>query len=221
MSKSLKQIRATLIPKEVIEQKIFLLRGHKVMFDKDLAALYVVGTRDLNKAVTRNLDHFPGDFMFQLTPNEFKDLMFHFGTSSWGGARKRPRAFTEQGVAMLSSVLRSKRAVRVNVEIMRAFVRLRQWLLTHEELAKKLDALEKKYDTQFKVVFDAIRRLTAPPDPPRHRIGFHSEEYTKVTGVTFLFFCFFGLVLPQHGNDVSKVSKRTTQEQICSVDYVR
>ena len=160
-------------PIEIIEQKIFLVRGHKVMFDKDLAALYGVATRELNKAVSRNLDHFPNDFMFQLTAEEFKNLMFHFGTSSWGGARKRPRAFTEQGVAMLSSVLKSKRAVQVNIEIMRAFVRLRQWLLTHEELARKLAALEKKYDSQFKVVFDAIRKLTASPEPLRRRIGFH------------------------------------------------
>ena len=164
------------IPKEVIEQKIFLVRGYKVMFDKDLAALYGVGTRDLNKAVTRNLDHFPGDFMFQLTLPELKNLMFHFGTSSWGGLRKRPRAFTGQGVAMLSSVLKSKRAVQVNIEIMRAFVRLRQWLLTHEKLAKKLSALEEKYDSQFKAVFDAIRKLTIPPEPTRRRIGFHADS---------------------------------------------
>ena len=163
------------VPKEIIEQKIFSLRGHKVMFDKDLAVLYGVGTRDLNKAVTRNLDHFPGDFMFQLTPLELKNLMFHFGTSSWGGVRKRPRAFTEQGVAMLSSVLKSKRAVQVNIEIIRAFVRLRRWLLTHEKLAKKLSALEKKYDSQFKAVFDAIRKLMTPPELPRRRIGFHAD----------------------------------------------
>ena len=183
MPKPLKQIRAALIPKEAIEQKIFMLRGHKVMFDKDLAALYGVGTRDLNKAVTRNLDHFPGDFMFQLTPQEFENLMFHSGTSSqrssarrgWGGARKRPRAFTEQGVAMLSSVLKSKRAVRVNIEIMRAFVRLRQILSSHVDLARKLEALEKKYNAQFKAVFDAIRELMTPPEPTKRRIGFYEE----------------------------------------------
>ena len=166
----------TTIPKEIIEQKIFLLRGHEVIFDKDLAALYGVGTRDLNKAVTRNLDHFPGDFMFQLSPREFKNLMFQFGTSSWGGTRKRPRAFTEQGVAMLSSVLKSKRAVQVNIEIMRTFVRLRKWLASHEALARKLATLEQKYDAQFKAVFDAIRELMTPPEPSRRRIGFRRDN---------------------------------------------
>jgi len=175
MSRQTKRISTNLIPKEMVEQKIFLLRGQKVMFDKDLATLYGVGTRDLNKAVTRNLDHFPEDFMFQLNAHEFKDLMFHFGTSSWGGVRKRPRAFTEQGVAMLSSVLKSKRAVRVNIEIMRAFVRLRQMLATHAELARKLEALEKKYDTQFKAVFDAIRELMTPTESSKRRIGFHGD----------------------------------------------
>ncbi len=111
----------SIIPTERIEQSILSIRGHKVILDKDLAILYDVGTRDLNKAVTRNLDRFPADFMFQLTPAEFKDLKFQFGTSSWGGTRKMPRAFTEQGVAMLSSVLRSKRAIQVNIAIMRAF----------------------------------------------------------------------------------------------------
>ena len=163
-----------LVPQEVIEQKILFLRGHKVMFDKDLAALYQVNTRDLNKAVTRNLDRFPGDFMFQLTGREFKNLMSRFGTSSWGGARKLPRAFTEQGVAMLSGVLRSRRAVHVNIEIMRAFVRLRMMLASNAVLARKLEELEKRYDAQFKVVFDAIRKLMASPDPLKRRIGFHS-----------------------------------------------
>ena len=172
-----KKAPQTLTPLKTIESRIFILRGHRIMLDAHLAELYEVETKMLNRAVRRNRDRFPEDFTFQVTPEEFDYLRRHFGTSSlWGGRRYFPFAFTEQGVAMLSSVLRSKRAVRVNVEIMRAFVRLRQWLLTHEELAKKLDALEKKYDTQFKVVFDAIRRLTAPPDPPRHRIGFHSEE---------------------------------------------
>ena len=113
--------------------------------------------------------------MIQLTDEEFETLKFHFGTSSWGGTRK-PRAFTEQGVAMLSSVLRSKRAVHVNIEIMRAFVRLRKILASHTELARKRNALEKKYDTQFKVVFDAIRELMKPPEPKRRRIGFQRGE---------------------------------------------
>jgi hypothetical protein len=147
------------------------------LIDRDLAELYGVPTRDLNKAVRRNLDRFPGDFMFQLSAQEFSNLKFQFGTSSWGGTRKLPLAFTEQGVAMLSSVLRSKRAIRVNIEIMRAFVKLRALLSSHKELAGKLEALEKKYDEQFAVVFRAIRELMAPPEtPPKRRIGFGVEE---------------------------------------------
>lgn len=162
-----------LIPVELIERAILMIRDHKVMLDKDLAALYGVTTTNLNKAVTRNLDRFPGDFMFQLTKEEFSNLKFHFGTSSWGGTRKLPRAFTEQGVAMLSSVLHSKQAAQVNIEIMRAFVRLREMMSTHKDLARKLDALEKKYDTQFKAVFDAIRELMKPPvEKAKKRIGF-------------------------------------------------
>jgi hypothetical protein len=127
----------------------------------------------LNQAVKRNIERFPEDFMFQLSEEEFSDLKSQFVTSSWGGIRRAaPYAFTEQGVAMLSSVLRSKRAVQVNVEIMRAFVRLRRMLASNEDLARKLDALEKKYDAQFKVVFDAIRQLMAPPTPKRRQIGF-------------------------------------------------
>lgn len=148
---------------ERIEKNIFVLRGLRVMLDRDLAALYGVSTRDLNKAVTRNLDRFPDDFMIQLTRSDFSNLKSQFGTSSWGGTRKLPRAFTEQGVAMLSGVLRSKRAVQVNIDIMRAFVRLREMIASNKDLAGRLDALEKKYDQQFKIVFDAIRDLMAPP----------------------------------------------------------
>jgi hypothetical protein len=167
----------SLVPAERIERSILLIRGHKVILDRDLALMYGVTTGNLNKAVSRNLDRFPVDFMFSLTRKEFENLKFHFGTSSWGGTRKPPRAFTEQGVAMLSSVLRSLRAVRVNIEIMRAFVRLRKMLATHADLARRLDKLENKYDTQFRVVFDAIRELMAPPpEPPRKRIGFHAEQ---------------------------------------------
>ncbi len=165
-----------LVPVERIEQMILSLQGQKVILDKDLAALYEVSTSNLNKAVSRNIERFPRDFMFQLSAMEFNDLKFHFGTSSWGGTRKLPRAFTEQGVAMLSSVLRSSRAVQVNIEIMRAFVKLRELLTSNRKLARKLDALEKKYDSQFKIVFDAIRQLMAPPVKPKRRIGFHSEE---------------------------------------------
>jgi len=164
----------TLIPVERVERHILLIRSHKVMLDSDLAALYEVETKVLNRAVQRNRDRFPEDFMFQLTPDEFSNLRCQFGTSSyWGGRRHRPYAFTEQGVAMLSSVLNSPRAVQVNIEIMRTFVKLRQMLASHEDLARKLAALEKKYDAQFKVVFDAIRRLMTPQEPPKHRqIGF-------------------------------------------------
>jgi phage regulator Rha-like protein len=156
-----------------------LIRGHKVILDADLAALYGVETKQLIRAVKRNLPRFPGDFMFQLNEEEFENLRYHSGTSSqWGGRRYPPYAFTEQGVAMLSSVLRSKRAIQVNIEIMRAFVRLRQMLASNKELAKRLDELEKKYDAQFKVVFDAIRQLMAPqePAPSKRRIGFLVEE---------------------------------------------
>jgi hypothetical protein len=144
------------------------------MLDSDLASLYEVETKALVRAVKRNRDRFPEDFMFQLSPEEFDDLRRHFGTSSvWGGRRYAPYAFTEQGVAMLSSVLRSPRAVAVNVEIMRAFVRLRQMLSSNADLARKLDGLEKKYDSQFKIVFDAIRQLMLPPPTPKKpRIGF-------------------------------------------------
>jgi hypothetical protein len=141
-------------------------------FCRDLAELYGVSTGNLDKAVTRNLDRFPPDFMFRLTKDEFDNLKFHFGRSSWGGTRKPPRAFTEQGVAMLSGVLRSKRAALVNIEIMRAFVRFRRMLASHAELARKLARLEKKYDKQFAAVFDAIRQLMTPPGEERDRIGF-------------------------------------------------
>lgn len=134
-------------------------------------------TKALNRAVKRNRERFPDDFMLQLEPQELTNLMFQFGTSSYGhGGRRKPAyAFTEQGVAMLSSVLRSQRAVKVNIEIMRAFVRIRQWLASNVELAHKLAELEKKYDVQFKAVFDAIRELMRPPEPTRKRIGFKAD----------------------------------------------
>ena len=166
----------SLMPAERIERIILLIRGEKVILDRDLAALYGVSTRDLNKAVSRNLDRFPVDFMLQLTREEFDNLKFQFGTSSWGGTRKRPRAFTEQGVAMLSSVLRSKRAVQVNIQIMRAFVRLREMVTSNKDLARRLEELEKKYDSQFKSVFDAIRQLMTPVVLPHRRIGFRREQ---------------------------------------------
>jgi len=158
---------------ERISQAILLIRGHRVMLDSDLAEMYGVATKVLVQAVKRNGDRFPEDFMFQLSSEEFDRLRSQFVTSSWGGRRYPPYAFTEQGVAMLSSVLRSDRAVHVNIEIMRAFVRLRQMLASNVELARKLANLERKYDAQFKVVFDAIRELMTPPEPKKKRpIGF-------------------------------------------------
>ena len=163
-----------------VERRIYLIRGQKVMLDTDLADLYGVETKALNRALKRNLDRFPDDFAFQLTSEEYEALRCQIGTSKAfqsrrGGRRYLPFAFTEQGVAMLSSVLRSPRAIQVNIAIMRAFVRLRELLLSNVDLARKLAALEGKYDAQFKVVFDAIRRLmTPPPDPPRRRIGFNA-----------------------------------------------
>ena len=167
----------SLVPSERIENRIYFLRGQKVMFSMHLAELYEVEPRALVQAVKRNIERFPPDFMFQLSKTEFKNLKSQIVTSSWGGLRRAaPYAFTEQGVAMLSSVLNSKRAVQVNIEIMRTFVRLRKMMSTHKDLARKLDALEKKYDAQFKVVFDAIRQLMTPPEPRKRKIGFIVKE---------------------------------------------
>ena len=161
------------IPTERIERSIFLIRGQKVMLDADLAELYGIETKLLNRAVRRNLSRFPQDFMLELTREEVENLRFQIGTSSrWGGRRYNPLAFTEQGVAMLSSVLRSPRAVQVNIAIMRAFVKLRELLASNRDLARRLDEMEGKYDEQFKVVFDAIRELMRPPEKPRRKIGF-------------------------------------------------
>jgi len=164
---------------ERIERSILLIRGHKVMLDDDLAELYDVQTKVFNQAVKRNRNRFPSDFMFQLTDREYHTLRSQIVTLNPGRGRHRkylPYAFTEQGVAMLSSVLRSARAVQVNIEIMRAFVRLREMLATHKDLAAKLEATEKKYDAQFKVVFDAIRQLMLPPEPKKRKIGFLVRE---------------------------------------------
>jgi tetrahydromethanopterin S-methyltransferase subunit G len=160
------------LPLESIERKILFLRGQKVMLGRDLALLYGVEPRALIQAVKRNKERFPEDFAFQLTNQEVDLLKSQIVISSWGGSRFNPYAFTEQGVAMLSSILRSRQAIRVNVEIMRTFVRLRQLLSSNKELSKRLDDLEKKYDHQFKVVFDAIRQLMAPPPSKSKKIGF-------------------------------------------------
>jgi len=161
------------LPPELIERRIFLIRGQKVMLSPHLAELYQVEARVLVQAVKRNSGRFPRDFMFHLSKKEFASLKSQFVISSWGGIRRAtPYAFTEQGVAMLSSVLRSERAVQVNIAIMRAFVKLREILASHPQLARKLAEMEKKYDAQFKVVFDVIRQLMSPKVLPHHRIGF-------------------------------------------------
>ena len=159
---------------ELITGKIFMLRGKKIMLDRDLAFLYRVSTKRLNEQVKRNLKRFPSDFMFQLTRLEKIELVAicdRFNTLKHSTAM--PYAFTEQGVAMLSSVLNSERAISVNIQIMRAFTQLRRMLLTNHDLRRKIAEMEKKYDHQFKIVFDAIRQLLTPPEKPKRRIGFH------------------------------------------------
>jgi hypothetical protein len=162
---------------EMIESRIFLIRGQKIMLSMHLAELYEVEPRTLVQAVKRNIERFPEDFMFQLNAEEFASLKSQIVISSWGGIRTAPYAFTEQGVAMLSSVLRSDRSIQVNIEIMRAFVHLRQMLASNAELSRKLASLEKKYDIQFKAVFDAIRQLMSPAEIKKKRpIGFAPWE---------------------------------------------
>jgi hypothetical protein len=174
-------MRNTLIPVERIQQSILFIREQKVLLDRDLASLYGVTTSNLNKAVNRNLGRFPEDFMFRLNTDELDALTFQIGISKptgRGGRRTLPYAFTEQGVAMLSSVLNSDRAIEVNIAIMRAFVKLREVLATHKDLARKLEEIEchlGKHDENFRVVFDAIRQLmAAPPTPAKRKIGYLS-----------------------------------------------
>lgn len=165
-----------LIPIETIVSKIIIIRSEKVLLDSDLAELYAVETRVLMQAVSRNLNRFPDDFMFQLNEREFENLKSHFVTSSWGGRRKLPYVFTEQGVAMLSSVLRSKRAVEVNIAIMRTFVKMRKLLSSHKELRMKIEEMEKKYDKNFRIVFSAIKELMEPLDKNnKKKIGFRID----------------------------------------------
>jgi hypothetical protein len=174
------------VPMERIQKTIYLVRGQKVMLDRDLAVLYQVPTKVLKQAVKRHADRFPADFMFALDRGEFMNWRSQFVTSNSDrmGLRHAPMAFTEQGVAMLCSVLNSPRAIQVNIAIMRAFVQLRAILATHADLARKLEELEKKYDAQFRVVFDAIRQLMTPPDPPRKKIGFRVREIATVYRVS-------------------------------------
>ena len=168
------------VPVELIERRIYLIRGHKVMLDSDLADLYQAPTKAFNQAVKRNLDRFPDDFMFQLTEEETAPMRSQFVTASRRNIRHRPYAFTQEGVAMLSSVLSSPRAIQVNIAIMRVFVRLRELAGTHRDLAQKIAAMEKKYDVQFKVVFEAIKKLLdPPPTPAKRRIGFAAHDDKK------------------------------------------
>jgi phage regulator Rha-like protein len=181
MAKEIKTYESAMpISGEEIEHAILLIRGQKVMLDRDLARLYDVETKALNRAVQRNLDRFPADFMFQLAEEEYDSLRFQFGTLKRGQHSKYlPFVFTQEGVAMLSGVLRSRRAVQVNVAIMRAFVRLRETLSLHKELAHKLADLERKienHDENIRSLFDAIRQLMTPPETPRREIGFHIKE---------------------------------------------
>ena len=194
-------MKREIIPAARITQSIHFLRGQKVMLDSDLAVLYGVTTAALNQAVRRNQARFPADFMFQLTAGEEEDLRCHIGVSKKGarlisqfviskpgrgGRRHRPYAFTEQGVAMLSSVLKSERAVKVNIGIVRAFVKLREALETNRELAQKFTELERrvsKHDVKIDAIIDAIRQLMAPPEKPRREIGFHVREKTPRYGI--------------------------------------
>jgi hypothetical protein len=168
------------VPDEVVISKIYLIRNHKVMLDSDLAELYDVETKVLNQAVKRNLQRFPDDFMFQLSDKEFEILRSQIVTSSWGGRRTNPYAFTEQGVAMLSSVLNSERAILVNIHIIRVFTKMREMLLTHKDILLKLEKLERKAvqsDSDIKLIFKYLRELLNPPTEPMRKIGFkHKKE---------------------------------------------
>jgi len=174
-----KLIKHALIPQEVIEQKIYLIRGHKIMIDRDLAELYGVETKYLNRQVKRNKDRFPAEFMFQLNNKEKQELVTNWHRfESLKHSTTPPYAFTEHGVAMLSSVLNSERAIKINIYIIKAFVRLRNVLSTNKELTHKLEQLErktKKHDTEIQAIFEAIRQLMKPPEQPKRRIGFHKK----------------------------------------------
>jgi hypothetical protein len=176
-----KEIKEVSVPIEKISGKIYLIRGQKVMLDRDLAELYEVETKQLKRAVRRNIDRFPKDFMFELTKNELESWRYQFGTSKGEikGLRYTPLAFTEQGVAMLSSVLRSKRAIHVNIQIMRAFHQLRKMIASHEDLKRKIEAMENKYDEQFRIVFEAITQLIEEDEGSKKKIGYIKEGQTK------------------------------------------
>jgi ORF6N domain len=166
-----------LIPTEIIENRIFYIRGHKVMIDRDLAELYQVSTKALNQAVKRNVERFPSGFIFKLTQKEKNELVTNCDRfDSLKHSSSLPYVFTEQGVAMLSSVLKSKRAIQVNILIMQTFVRLRELIASHKDIMRKIDELERKYDMQFSVVFDALRKIIEPPVGKRKKIGFLTEN---------------------------------------------
>ncbi len=169
---------SSLVPTEVIEKKIYLMRGKKVMLDRDLAELYEVETSQLKRQVRRNIERFPEDFMFELSKEELENWRCQFGISNSVkmGLRYQPMVFTEQGVAMLSSVLTSKRAINVNIQIMRTFTKLREMIATHKDLLKKVEDMEKKYDHQFTIVFDALKQLIIQEDQPKKKIGFHADD---------------------------------------------
>lgn len=164
-----------LVVVEMIEKKIYLIRGHKVMLDRDLAEMYGVETRALNQAVRRNIERFPDDFMFSLTRDEIMNLS-QIVISSRIKHAPNVFVFTEHGVSMLSSVLNSPKAIMVNIQIMRTFAKIREMIIQHKDLSKRLDDLEKKYDSQFKIVFDAIRQLMTQPEKPKRKIGFQRDN---------------------------------------------
>jgi ORF6N domain len=169
-----------IVPDEILMSKIYYIRGYKVMLDEDLAELYEVETKQLKRQVRRNIDRFPeDDFMFELTKDELENLRCQIGTSSWGGLRYMPMAFTEQGVAMLSSVLNSARAIKVNIQIIRIFTRTREMLLTHKDILLKLEQLESKVnrnDQDIQLIFEYLKQLLNPPQEPRPRIGFRRKD---------------------------------------------
>jgi hypothetical protein len=178
MAKSTKE-KESVIPDELVISKIYLIRGQKVMLDRDLAELYGVTTSNLNKAVSRNIDRFPGDFMFTLTKEEMKNLIFQNGIPSWGGTRKLPKAFTEQGMSMLSGVLRSKIAVRVHIQIIRVFAKMKEMLFTHKDILLQLEKIEKKlsgHDEDIALIFEYLKKLLHPPQTPRQKIGFKRKN---------------------------------------------
>jgi hypothetical protein len=174
-----KNKQTAIIPDEQVISKIYLVREQKVMLDRDLAGLYQVETRTLNQAVRRNIDRFPKDFMFQLTRQEFENLKSQIVTSSWGGVRKLPFAFTEQGVAMLSGVLNSPIAIKVHIQIIRVFAKMKSLILTHKDILLQLEKLEKKFevhDEQIQLIFEYLKELLNPPQPVRNPIGFRTKR---------------------------------------------